>query len=107
MDIIANSLGTNISFSPFFSHPGKPESGNKSPSAIDQCVGLSGHIDVDNSADSHESTSASSSSDEEETVGKDDDCDKMLEKWRLIRLSDRNKAQKKVDDAKLDTLTRD
>lgn len=104
MDIIASAFRPDTSFSAFFSRSGESEPGNKSPSASTQHVELPNHIDVDNSDDSSESTSASSFSNEAETVRKDVNCDKMIEKWRLVRLSDRQKAQKKVAHVKNNIL---
>lgn len=106
MDLIASAFRPDISISPFFSRPSVAESGDKSPNATDQHMELSGHVDMVNSDVSHESTPASSCGDEIETARKDDNCDDMMEKWRLIRLSDRQKAEKKVAAAKNDILTR-
>ena len=107
MDVIVSAFRPDTSFSAFFSRSGEPGSGSKSPSAITQHVEQPDHIEMDNFDNSSESTSASSCSNEAETVRKDDSCDKMIEKWRLIRLSDRQKSQKKVTQFKNNIPTRD
>ena len=64
-------------------------------------------LDRDSSTDSdstYDSTSASSSRNEQETVRADSDCDRMVEKWRLIRLADKLRPQKKVDAASVASL---
>ena len=106
MDLIASAFRPDISISPFFSRPSITEARDELPSAIDQRMELSGHIDMVNSDVSHETSPVSSCADETEIARKDDDCDEMMEKWRLIRLSDRQKAKKKVVAAKNSTLTR-
>ena len=106
MDAIVSAFRPDTAFSAFFSRSGESESGNKSPSATNQNVELPGHINMDKTDESSESTSTSSFSNEAEIVRMDDNCDNMIEKWRLIKLADKQKAQKKVADAKNDTLTR-
>ncbi|KAF6219701.1 hypothetical protein HO133_004170 [Letharia lupina] len=95
MDVIANGLGADNSSTPPLSRSGKPESGDKPPYVIGQRVELPPAHESNDSTDSYTSTSASSSTDELETDGKDDDCDRMVEKWRLIRLADKTRVQKK------------
>lgn len=93
MDVMAGSLGPENISSPPLSRPGEPESGNELPHANGQRP-RTPNWDV-----SDDSTSASSSSDELETDKNGGDCDNMIEKWRLIRLADRQRSQTKVADA--------
>ena len=107
MDVIANGLGADNSSTPPLSRSGKPESGDKPPYVIGQRVELPPAHESNDPTDSYNSTSASSSTDELETDGKDDDCDRMVEKWRLIRLADKNSVQKKkVAEAGIGTFKR-
>lgn len=105
MDLIASAFRPDISISDFFSRPVMAESGDKSPSPADQHMELPGDVDMVNSDVSLESTPASSCGGETETARKDDNCDDMMEKWRLIRLADRQKAKKKVATAENGILT--
>ena len=82
--------------------PDNPELGNKSPYTTDQLVNgqLVNPLDWDvpnNSTDSHDSTSSSSSSDGPDTdMNMDrDNCERVLEQWRLFRLAQKNKPKKK------------
>ncbi len=98
MDVIVSGLEPESSFSPSLSGPDKPESAHQPAYPTGQSVNPANWDNSTDSADSNYSTSASSSTSEAETVRNDDRCDKMVEKWRLIRLADKTGRQKKVDD---------
>lgn len=90
MDVMASDLEPENPSSPPLSRPGNPESGNQPSHATSHRPRIA---DWDISSDS---TSASSSSAELETDRNSGDCDKMMEKWRLIRLADRQRSQTKI-----------
>lgn len=107
MDIVAGGLESEDSFPPPLSRPGKPESGSEQPYCTDQRLKLSVWDEPTDSADSHGSTSMSTSSDELETDRNGDNCEKMIERWRLIRLADKDRPKKKkVAHLKVDVLKR-
>lgn len=97
MDVMAGGIESDVPIAPTLSRPHRPEPGNKSLQSTDQRAQLPVWEVPDDSAESHGSTSASSPSAEQET-NKDahDPCDRMIEKWRLIKVADKNRAQNKV-----------
>lgn len=97
MSVMASGIGPDVPIAPTSSRPHNPEPGNKSLQSTDQRAQLPMWEVPDDSAESHSSTSASSPSAEQET-NKDahDPYDKMIEKWRLIKVADKDRAQKKV-----------
>ena len=94
MSFRAGSVEADESFSPPLVRD-NPEFGNKSPYATGQLVNPLEWDVSTNSADSHDSTSSSSSSDGPDTDMTRDNCERVLEQWRLIRLADKNKPKKK------------
>lgn len=100
MEAMPSGLGPEDEFSPQLSRTGKPESVDKLHYATGQRVTLPG------SDGFYGSASASSSSHDIETNRNGGNCDEMAEKWRLIRLGDKHRSQKKVTDAKVAFLTR-
>ena len=97
-DVTASSLGPESQLSMPLSRPGIPDSGNEESYIASQHVKLPHWGDSNDSDDSYDSTSASPSSEERETNGNGGNCDKMVERWRLIRLADKNTPPNKVDD---------
>lgn len=97
MDVMAGGIGPDVPIAPTLSRPHRPEPGDKSLQSLDQRAQLPVWEVPDDSAESHGSTSASSPSAVQET-NKDahDPCDRMIEKWRSIKVADKNRAQKKV-----------
>ena len=88
------SVEPDESFSPPLMRDNQ-EFGNKSPYTTGQLINPL-EWDVSNSsADSHDSTSSSSSSDGPDTDMTGDNCARVLEQWRLIRLAEKNKPKKK------------
>ncbi len=100
MDDITDGFGAESISSPPSSHPVRPEPVTKPPNATEQRVNLQEWDVSTDSADSHVPTSTSPSSNDLEIDKNREACEKMEEKWRLIRLADKNTARKKVDDAK-------
>lgn len=92
MDVIAGDLG------PENSRPGNQDSPNKPPYAPGQRAKSPDWDVANDSATSYDSTSASPSMNEVGADRNGDGCDDMMEKWRLIRLADRDKdkARKKI-----------
>ena len=77
--------------------PANPDLGNKSPYTTGQLVNPLDWDVPNNSTDSHDSTSSSSSSDGPDTdmnINRDN-CERVLEQWRLFRLAEKNKPKKK------------
>ena len=105
-DVTASSLGPESQLSMPLSRPGIPESGNEESDIASQNLKPPHWDDSNDSDDSYNSTSASPSSEERGTDGNGGNCDKMVEKWRLIRLADKNTPPKKVDDVKAAFVTR-
>ena len=102
MDLIPSGIRSEIPLSPPLSRPGNHEPVNKPLHATNQREQLPVWDVPSDSAESGDSTSASASSLEQETSKNGGDCDQMIEKWRLIKLADKNRARKKVADAKAD-----
>ncbi len=96
MDVVVSGLEPENSNSPSLSGPDKPESVHQPAYPTGQSVNLAIWDNSTDSVDSSYSTSASSSTSEIETGKNDDRCDKMVEKWRLIRLADKSGRQKRV-----------
>lgn len=96
VDVIASGPQPENSISPSLSHTAESESVSKPEYATGQIAKMPDWNVSNDLAESNNSTSASTFSNETQTIRNDDDCDKMVEKWRLIRLADRNEAQKKV-----------
>ena len=94
MDFRAGSIEPDESFSPPLVRD-NPESGNKPPYTTGQLVTPLEWDLPDNSADSHDSTSASSSSDGPNTDMNRDNCERVIEQWRLIRLANKNKPKER------------
>ena len=94
MSFRAGSVEPDESFSPPLVRD-NPEFGNKSPYATSQLVNPLEWDVSTNSADSHESTSSSSSSDGPDTDMNRNNCERVIEQWRLIRLADKKKPKKK------------
>ena len=94
MGFRAGSVEPDESFSPPLVRD-NPEFGNKSPYTTGQLVNPLEWELSNSSADSHDSTSTSSSSDEPGTDMNHDNCERVLEQWRSIRLADKNRPKKK------------
>lgn len=106
MDVIHDILGLDKSSSAPLSYPTEMDPGDQVLQATDEREQMH-HWDVSNdSATSHDTTSASPSSSEVETDRNEGRCDEMIEKWRLIRLADKNRARKKVTDVSAFIWTR-
>ena len=100
MDVMAGSTGPEIPISPPSSRSDDLEAPNMALNVTDQ----RGKLPVwDVPDDSSESSSASPSIAEQEGDRNDNGArDRMIEKWRLIKLADKNRAQKKVSDRESD-----
>ena len=96
VDVIVSGPEPENSISPSLSHTGESGSVSKPEYATGQSAKMPDWNVSNDSADSNYPTSASTSSNETQTIRNDDGCDKMVEKWRLIRFADRSGAQKKV-----------
>ena len=94
MDSRDGSIEPDESFSPPLVRD-NPDSGNKSPYTTGQLVTPSEWDLPGTSADSHDSTSASSSSDGPNTDMNRDNCERVIEQWRLIRLANKNKPKER------------
>ena len=92
MDLITGRVEPN-SVSPLpLSHPGDTVREN-SPLRESGERTQSSDWDVPNdSAESHDSTSATSSSAIQEPESNSGNCDEMIEKWRLIKVADKTRA---------------
>ena len=97
---MAGPVGPEIPISPPSSRSDELESQSMALHVTDQHGKLPVWDVPDESTDSHASTSASSSVAEQES-NRDDDGgarDRMIEKWRAIKIADKNRARKKVSD---------
>ena len=95
MDFRAGGIEPDESFSPPLARPDNPESGNKTPYTTGQLVNPSEWDVSNNSADSHDSTSASSTSDGPDTNMNRDNCERVIEQWRLIRLANKTRPKER------------
>ena len=104
MDIMAGGIGPEVPISPPSSRSDELESHSMALPATDQCGKLPVWDIPDDSTESHVSTSESPSI-AEQGSNRDDGgaSDRMIEKWRSIKIADRNRAQKKVSDGEADT----
>lgn len=96
-----SGLGSESPFSPPPSRSGRPESENQPQSTAGQPVGTVGwdtSNDTDNLLDPRPT---GPSSNQLNSNNNSAGCDKMVEKWRLIRIADRNQSKRKVADAKI------
>ena len=98
MDAMASGIGTELPLSPPLSGPDKPESGNELQHTSHQRQKLQVWDVPSDSVESQDSTTATSSSAGQEIDTDGGKTEKMIEKWRLIRLADKNRARKKVAD---------
>ncbi len=98
MDDITDGFGPESISSPPSSHAVRPESVTQPLNNTEQRVNLQDWDISTDSADSQVPTSTSPSSNELETDKNDNACEKMIEKWDLIRHADKNRARKKVND---------
>lgn len=97
MDIMPSSVGPEIPISPPSSRSDELESQNMALHVTDQRGKLPVWDVPDDSTESHGSTSMSPSVAERESSRDDGGaCDRMIEKWRLIKIADKNRARKKV-----------
>ena len=104
MDDLPSSLVPGGPLSPPLPRPNKPEL--EPQDATDQRSKRPHGEDSNEPDDWLDPTPAIPSSNEVETERNDDDCQDMVEKWRLIRQADKNSAQKKVADAEVALLSR-
>ena len=95
MDVTVSELRPDNPFSSTLPPPANTESASAHMYALEQQVNLQ---DLNNSDLQPRPTSARPSTQELETDENDDECANMVEKWRLIRLADKIKSQKKVHD---------
>ena len=102
MDDVPDGLIPESPLSPPLSRPGEPESENRPPYASDQREKQPRWDDSNHSDDLSNLTLANPSTDNLEIGGHDDGCDGMVEKWRSIKLADKNRIEKKVAGARLD-----
>ena len=96
MDGIINGLLPEHSYSPPSPHMGETELGNKTPYANEQGAKTIGWELPSDSADSFETSSTSPSTKDSAIDSNGAGCDALVEKWRLIRLADKNKSQRRV-----------
>ena len=97
MDVMTGGVGPEIPISPPSSRSDDLESQHMTVHVADQ-HGKRPVWDVpDDSTESHVSTSASPSVAEQESTRDDGGAsERMIEKWRSIKIADKNRAQKKV-----------
>ena len=98
MDTVASGIRTELPLSPPLSGPDKPESGNELQHTSLQRERIPVWDVPSDSAESQVSTTATPSSAEQEIDTDSSKTEKMIEKWRLIRLVDKNRARTKVAD---------
>ena len=97
MDIMSGAIGPEIPISPPSSRSDELESQNMALHITDQRGKLPVWDVPDDSTESHSSTSASPSIAEQESNRDDGGArDRMIEKWRSIKIADKNRARKKV-----------
>ena len=100
MDSMPGGNGPEIPISPPSSRSDELESQNMTVHVTDQHRKLPVWDLPDDSTESHGSTSMSPSVAERESHIDDGGArDRMIEKWRSIKIADKNRAQKKVSDA--------
>ena len=103
MDIMAGAIGPEIPISPPSSRSDDLEPPNMPLHVTDQRGKLPVWDVPDDSTESHVSTSASPSIADQESNRDDGGAsDRMIEKWRSIKIADKNRAQKKVSDGEAD-----
>ena len=105
MDLMTDDIGSEIPISPPLSRSDRPEPQDKPLHVTNQREQLPVWDVSDDSAESHNSTSASASSAEQETntdlnLGVHE---RMIKKWRAIKIADKQRAQKKVPNTKAST----
>ena len=99
MDVMPGAIGPEIPISPPSSRSDELESQSMPLHVTDQHGKLPVWDVPDESTDSHSSTSASASEAEQESNRDDGGArDRMIEKWRAIKIADKNRARKKVSD---------
>ena len=102
MDIMTGAIAPEIPISPPSSRSDELESQNMALHGSHQNGKLPVWDVPDDSTESHSSTSASPSIAEQ--GGNEDDGgarERMIEKWRSIKIADKNRAQKKVWDGEV------
>ena len=99
MGDIGDSIRPENSLSPSLSRSGEPETGHMQPHITGQRGNLADRDHSNDSNDTYDSIAASSFTDGLETNATSGDCEKMVEKWRLIRRADKLRPRKKVTDA--------
>ena len=105
MDLVPGRVEPNNLSPPPLSHPGDTLLENAPLRDSGERSELLGWDVPNDSAESNDSTSATSCSIVQEPERNSGNCDEMIEKWRCIRLADKNKAQKKVAHADATTRT--
>ena len=108
MGLNLDGFGPELSPTPPLMRTGNRDPDDKPLPINDQHQTLPNWDLPNDSADSQDSISSSSSIAEQEPEmnGNGGDCDRMIEKWRLIKLADKNRAQKKVTEAQAAVYTR-
>ena len=102
MDIMTGGIGPEIPISPPSSRSDELESHNMALHPTDQGGKLPVWDIADDSTESHVSTSASPSIAEQESLRDDGGAsDRMIEKWRSIKIADKNRAQKRYQMVRL------